>query len=456
LKAEKAIIHFGMDKTGSTSIRASLSKNLSDPRFHYVTLGIANASRGLSAGFKENPATFPYFRHSGLSDEELAKRKTEAIGQLGSELQRAAGRTAILSAEAVSNFNEQEFRHLCDTIGRHGRETAAAGYIRRPKEYMESNFQQQVRGSFLGRLLPDRLLPDYRRFEKFDAVLGRDNVRFWLFDPKSFPDGCVVRDFCARLDIRFRPEDVIRINEGLSRPALSLLFAYRKFGGGYKPGPALTRQNALLVLCLQKLAGPKLRLHSSLVAPVIAARREGIAWTEDRLGASLAEDLAAHDDDAIRSEEDLLKFSPESLHWLAGQLGPEYVQRVRPDMRPQEVAEWMQALNAQGPRKDRVGAEAKAGENEAASAPLGIDELAKQARQSVSGLENLSDEQARALLLEAFGQINRKINAASDGVVRVSGLGQFHVTPVERTVKGRKVIAKRIIFRPAKPGSDTE
>lgn len=364
LRAEKIIIHFGMDKTGSTSIRASLSKHLTDSKFHYVTLGIANASRGLAAAFKKDPTSFPYFRNSRLTDEQLRNLKTEAFHDLAKELQKAIGKTAIMSAEAVSRFKESEFRALCSFISRQTQSIEAVGYVRRPKEYMESNLQQQIKGNFSKRLVPEKLFSGYRqRFEKFDTVLGHENVRLWLFDPKLFTENCVVMDFCAHLGIEFQKKNVIRINEGLSLPALSLLFAYRKYGNGDVPGPSLVKENSVLVKQLQKLTGPKLRLHSSLATPVIRTYQEGISWMEERLGASLAENLTEHDEYAIRSEDDLLKFSPDSLQWLAEQLGSDYVKKAHPRMTPQEVAKWMEILRKRLVSKEsgRTTSEPKAG-----------------------------------------------------------------------------------------------
>ena len=346
LKAEKVIIHFGMDKTGSTSIRASLSRRLSDPLFYYLTLGIANASRSLAAGFRETPTNFPYFRNSGLSADELQRLRVESIENLNEELRNAAGRTGVLSAEAVSNFKESEFRNLCDVIGTRANTMMAVGYIRRPKEYMESNLQQQIKGNFRKKKFTvANLFPDYRRrFEKFDSVLGRKKVQLWLFDVSSFPNGCVVQDFCGRLGIQFRPEDTVRTNEALSLAAISLLYAYRKFGPTDVPSPTVVHENRALIRKLRELGGPSLRFHSSLVGPVIEQNRDAIAWMEDRLGSSLAENLSANDPHGIRSESDLQNFSAESLQWLAKQLGPKFARRRNPEMDQQQVAEYMHLL----------------------------------------------------------------------------------------------------------------
>lgn len=464
-KSGNVIVHFGMPKTGSTSIHESLFQNLSDPGFHYVNLGGANASLGIVTAFKATAARFHVHVKRGTSPEELLKLKRDAVERLTSELRCAGARTALLCGEAISGLQETELRDLFDCLARHRHAIAAVGYVRRPKEYMESIFQQKVKGG-MHKFHVSGLAPRYQSLSrKFDVVLGRENVRLWLFDPKTFPRGCVVQDFCARLGIDFPPDGVIRVNEGLSLPALSLLFAYRKFGPGFGVGPNVLRENRRLANRVSRLPGPKLRLHSSLVVPVIEERREDIEWMEARLGVSLAEDLDAHDEGAIRSEEDLLKFSPETLQWLAEELGKEHVKRWRPEMNPSEVAEWMHHLRlklsaaddgAQKTSSDPFRTNRFTGEQSRAAHQAGnetvqmtINDLIRSARQSAPELQGVADDNAQSLLREVFGQVRRKIEGSYDTAVKVDGLGLFRIRgPL---AQGRRnTPLKRIGFRAVK------
>jgi hypothetical protein len=343
VNTSRIIVHFGLPKTGTTSIQHSLSRRLADARFHYVDFGDMDANYAVATAFKADPHKRRHLKRGTLPDE-LPLLRERILRKLRAELDAAGGRTAVLSAEIISSLKEAELRDLHAVLANSGAEVTAAGYARRPKEAMESLFQQQVR-SGRDAFGMNRLFPGYRsRIQKLDTVLGRKSVQVWLFDPASFPGQCVVRDFCSRLEIAFQPKDVIRANRGLSRPALALLYAYRRFGPGYGAGQRMQGENRRLIRRLRDLAGPKARLHSSLVAPILEKRREVIQWMEDRLEASLAEDLTAHDDGAIRSENDLLEFSPESLRWLAEALGPQFAGRWRPDPTPGEVAEWMHLL----------------------------------------------------------------------------------------------------------------
>ncbi len=339
------IIHFGMHKTGTSSIQESLFRGLSDPRFYYVNFGMPNASNGVTMCFRTDLERYGPVRKSGVRQRKLAALKGDALERFASELEASGARIAVISGEHIGKLSASELRSMQEFLKARGRDDLAPiAYVRRPKEYMESAFQQRVRNG-LGALVAERLFPEYReRFAKFDAAFGRDRVQLALFDTGSFPGGCVVRDFCTRASIDFKAEDVVRVNEAISLPALSLLYTYRKLGPGFGVGPRVLLENKLLVNELRTLPGPKVRLHSSLVGPVIDARREEIAWMEARLGVSLKEDIAAQDDGAIRSEEDLLKYAPETLRWLGEKLGADHAARWRPDMAPSEVAEWMHAL----------------------------------------------------------------------------------------------------------------
>lgn len=264
--------------------------------------------------------------------------------RLEKELQSANDRAAILSGERASNMASPELEDLYGYLLKRTHDVWAVGYIRSPKGFMESAFQQRVKG---GMKCFDRLettCPKYWHLRKLDRVFGKDRVRLWKFDPVNFVNGDVVQDFCRRLGIRFDASGSIRANEGLSLKALGFLYAYRKYGPGYGVGPQVIGENRALIRKMRELRGGKVRLHSSLIAPAIEAIRRDVDWMEDRLGSPLMEDIYRHDDVAIRSEQDLLTFCPEDLQWLAQQLGGKYERRWREGMAAEEVAKWMHQL----------------------------------------------------------------------------------------------------------------
>ena len=344
---QKIILHFGMDKTGSTSIRASLARHLDDPRFHYVTPGgMENASRCLAAAFKNDPLDFHFFRNSGFGPADRPRLRRTALAELMAELERAGDRTAIISAEAVSRFTAEELQRMHEFLSRISSEVVGFAYIRRPKEYMESSLQQQIKAFGTRNLNVDSLAPDYRtRFEPFTRIFPAGSLHLHLFEPGSFEGGDVVLDFCSRLGIRFTGAKAIRTNEGISRWALAMLFAYRKYAPPAEPGRTTHRDNEALVRRMRKLTGPKLRLHSDIVMPALAQQRESIDWMARQLGCSMEEDLTAHDADAVRTEEQLLEFPQPALDWLGEQFPPQHPSRkARAPGEARKVGRWLHDL----------------------------------------------------------------------------------------------------------------
>jgi hypothetical protein len=266
--------------------------------------------------FSASPERQNMARKRGIGRAEALAEGAEARRRLDEQLEHARHATCILSAEHVVFLKPPEMAALAECLGRCGEPLHVVGYVRAPVSYMESVFQQHVKG---GREAFDaeKTFPRYvQRFSRLEKAFGRARLDYWFFDPRSFPDGCVVRDFCTRLGIDFAPERVLRSNEALSLPAVRLLYAYRRFGPGYGTGQRAIRENLELIRELGTLQGPRLRFHAELVAPLLAERREEIAWMEERLGCSLAEPLR-EDADALRGEEDLLRFGSAELEWLA-------------------------------------------------------------------------------------------------------------------------------------------
>jgi hypothetical protein len=194
--------------------------------------------------------------------------------------------------------------------------------------------------------------PDYRRrFDKFDKVFGQDNVHLWKFEPRAFPSGCVVQDFCSRLGIDFPADRVIRVNESVSREAVALLYTFRKLrGGAQAPSRARVRRQ---ISALKDVGATKFRFSPDLLRPVLDQHRADIEWMEARLGASLDEKLGEHEPADVRGEGDLLRPDPAvvaRLHALLGDSAPAAVKGESPE----EVAVLVEALLREHAREEKA------------------------------------------------------------------------------------------------------
>ena len=313
------LLHFGMHKTGSTSIQKSLHRAGDlGTRHHYIDLGTASGSGRISTAFMDDPWRYHANQRRGLGEAEVLALRAEIRSRLAAEVVAAGEKMSILSAEALWRFTEDELTSLVRALEGMTSSVRAIGYIRPPYGFMAGRFQQRLR-SRLDRLDLNALYPDYRRLDVLDRVLGRDRVSMWKFDPTGFPEGDVVRDFCARLGLEISEDQIVRDNPSLSRPATSILFAYRRFGSGPRSprqrhgvGSSAMGENQAVIGALKDVPGPKLRFGDALVGPVLAANAEDLAWIEERLGEELR-DPPGSGVASVGSEEELLEIDPPAL-----------------------------------------------------------------------------------------------------------------------------------------------
>jgi hypothetical protein len=323
------LIHFGFPKTGTTSIQRFLRHELSDSDFCYPAFSTSGGvsddchNRALNWAFRSAPEKFHLQAKERTPLEVIHRLGNRFREQIRREVQSSSAQTLILSAEELCWFTTDDLTRMIHFLGDLGLAPSAFAYIRRFKEYQESHFQQGLRepgalnmatpkqpGSFRGH---------YRRpILSFDSLLGKSNVTVSMFEPREFKDGCVVRDFCGKLNIKTASVPGRLLNESLSFEALKLLYAYRLHGPGYGEGPGAMESNRLLVGKLAELKGSHLVFHSSLLTSNEDKWRADVEWAMERTGFDLIGNILEDDDKpCVSCAEDMLRFSPESLDWLA-------------------------------------------------------------------------------------------------------------------------------------------
>ena len=269
----RCIIHVGMQKTGSTSIQYSLAP-LDDATHLYADIsGRVNHSVAVYSAFARRPERHPKIRQRGLDEAALEAFVRQARQELRNAVERAAGRTLIISGEGLVGLKPGELERLKGFFERRSVDVEIVAYVRGPAGYMSSSFQQRLKSTKISEFDPAQLYPFYRsRFEKFDEVFGRDKVRLWRFDPASFPEGSVVRDFCSRTGIDFAHVQEVRKNDSMSREVAGLLYGYGFWLRENRKPKLFADQAAKLSDLFRELPATRFRLAPSVVRPILADR----------------------------------------------------------------------------------------------------------------------------------------------------------------------------------------
>ncbi|MDO9106916.1 MAG: hypothetical protein Q7U57_18390 [Methylovulum sp.] len=449
----RIIVHFGMPKTGSTSIEQTLYKSRDKLNICYPDLGSFAHNAHLSQAFREmlgvRSANTIFF----AKKKELALSKLKKVLDLNS-----SEKDILLSSELLSNaFSINELKALHSVLVKYTKEVIAVGYIRTPKAYIESAFQQRLKTGKVSSFDLEPCFPYYQFFfEKFDQVFGAENVHFWKFDPINFPNGCVVTDFCQRLAIDIPPDSIVSVNQGISLDSIPLLYAYAKYQQNFKfnlPSEA----KLTFSINVPSQHNKKLRFASEVITPILEKNRHHIEWMENRMSVSLAEDIYKNDQHSIHTETELLTFTPEATQWLAKKLGVSYVNRWHPKISAQEIAEWMHILRLRGGKKSK--ADQKNIENSSTTLlpairkknkRINVKSLVQLVKKAEPNLENLSDENAVSLVREIFKQMTGYIENMDDAALMIAGLGQFKVSNISKSKGNKNITTKQVIFKAQK------
>ena len=231
-KNRQVIIHIGMPKTGSTSIQHTFHKIRGVMRhgsasLYYLPMPSPNHGKYIRSFFSADASMVPLNSKLGLSKDELEAFNRETETLLDKALQWHCNSNVLISGEGIGFMDESDLLGLRDYLSAYFDSVRIVCYVRTPISYMQSAFQERVKGR-LGSFHADELYKSYKkRFEKIESVFGESSCDFWKFDPKAFRSSDVVLDFCDRLNIELGQVEINRVNDSLSLNALKLLFAYK-------------------------------------------------------------------------------------------------------------------------------------------------------------------------------------------------------------------------------------
>jgi hypothetical protein len=336
------IVHIGPHKTGTSSIQQTLFHELQSDVFEYAKLGSANQGNRLHLMISAEPEENLHAKRNGLTPMQAEHKSIRYSRDFNRALARTTCPNIVFSGEAQSAFSLEEVHDLRRLLANHFDRMTIVGYVRPPRALMQSTFQQRAKVT-CPPLAPRKLYRSYRNtFEKFDHVFGKDNCWFWRFHRGDFPNGDVVVHFFASLGIPL-PDRLRHANESLSCEAVQILYAHHKLTEQVPPQRGLPLAKKWAAGLLSGIRGKKFRLSSALLDPAIAANRDDIAWAEERIGASLAEEEEA-DSVAIASEQDLLDIPSHAIAALEEIVSAHCSLPGRSDEPPVHAANLVKAL----------------------------------------------------------------------------------------------------------------
>ena len=256
----------------------------------------------------------------------------------------------IISAENLWATPEPALRQLRDSLVSRGFDIQVRGYLRPWASWLTSLWVHKTvhdRGRFELLSPQDELVFQVvANVERLRRMFGRDRVQLSLFDPAAFPEGCVVRHFASQIGLRVPPGFRLRANDGSSLPAVQLAYCYNRFENPVQEDDTdYPPQKFRMLGLLRQLRGPRLRLHPDLIEPWYQQQRKLDPWIEREFGFSIEAPRAPGPvEGAIRCEEDLFRFAPETLAWLARASGQPVIRQQSGQEAARQVARQVSQL----------------------------------------------------------------------------------------------------------------
>lgn len=311
-----------MHKTGSTSIQDTLAKNNCGDEYTYLDLGEINHNHRIYSLFSENPIN--YYLNKGKPSskiEQFNKETKELLDQCIRELKTP---NAIISGEDLINLNETELSNMNSFFQFYFEDVLIFAYVREPVAYMNSLLQQVIKSGVgferfllennlekLETLNLSMLYPEYRKtFLKYEKVFGKKNLQLKLFDKNKLIENNVVIDFIKNFNLPITKDQIITSNEGISKPALSILYALRKatLNGEINLTPQLLNRIANK---LHSIQGLKLLLSNNIYEKLLIDNIDDIKWLEQKLLQNLP--ISNPDNNGVSNEYELMKISEQEF-----------------------------------------------------------------------------------------------------------------------------------------------
>ncbi len=324
-------LHIGMHETACTTLRDSLTRSPLPANWRILnTGGKPNMGQALQAMFGEKPESYVWFARRGETAEQLAARRIELRKDFENEIRSSTESNLIVSSETLSIMTAGEISALHEFLKPMIDDIRVLAYVRPPESFLGAWFERQVRMG-TGDFQASSVKTSYQfRLRKFDTIFGREKVELRLFDPALFPNRDVVADFKAVVGLpALETPSAIEAETPMSREALGMLFAYRKFGPGYGVGRSVVEENNRLIQAALALKGPPVRFAATWIEQALESQAKDIAWVEKRLGMSVKESPPTEGSE-IADESSLLSIRMSTCWDFADQCRSLFGIRVTP------------------------------------------------------------------------------------------------------------------------------
>ena len=299
-----AIVHIGIDKTGSTVIQGSLhsarQELLSASRILYPTIA-ANHSIFLSTLFRpEPPRALRMVEPDATDDAAVDRLRQKYRASFESDFARNEWDTSVISAESLCDFPQAAVTRFVDWLSEYVDDIRVIAYVRHPVDWTRSAVQQRLKqGQTFAEARTRFPRPRWRaRFTPWISAVGMARFHLLSFDAVCVTPG-ILESFCeagglGKPSALSRATDV-RKNESMSLEAALLLESLNRQKPLYIDGQISAERRRYRgrygIDLIRRIPGNRFQLTGEDEVRARTGSREDLVWLNDTFGLDLYPDL---------------------------------------------------------------------------------------------------------------------------------------------------------------------
>lgn len=291
----RTLVHFGMPKTGTTTLQRTFALNaelLRSKGVYYPTgLQSSSANHRIVAFCVMDPGSYPRHMREFQAPEVSETLFRELDDTIHAELARQRPAVLLLSSETLFvKIKKHKSKKYYDWLHGFGGTVDLVAYLRSPVSAYLAACQQKLRAS--SRIKPVKPHPYRRVIQSYGQVFLGHSIALFPFERNKLSNGDIVEDFCVRHlgDCAIDGARLVRAddsNTSLSAEAMALVMLYRRhflpdMDDVYTPG-------SKKLIALMRAADAALGAAKPVLRPAIRPMVEAIAaddllWLRDHHG----------------------------------------------------------------------------------------------------------------------------------------------------------------------------
>lgn len=311
-------LHVGMHKTGSTTIQKLMQKGGLDSLYYPNLVPSGNHSVFLRTTFSSPSEALSFNKKKGNylgKDIDFMKSlQMKNVAILKSEIENCPEKKVVFSAEDLTSPDSNLFiESFADFLFHNFDKVFVVGYVRSVEGFINSSFQEIVKGGRAAFTL-NKLYPNYRkRFQNIFDIFGENSVFLKSFEDELDKHVDIANSFLKIVGsencIGVKKKD----NSSVSCEGICLLYMYAKWSSR---NVFMERKRGVVRNEIQnvvkKIGGEPFSFSSSLIKELVEKNQHDVEWMEAKLGMSVSS-LREASNNGIKSEEDIVNIARRNV-----------------------------------------------------------------------------------------------------------------------------------------------